>query len=167
MDTFKILEKAQEIFFKGMIQGYAGSNTLSKKTIPLLPGSKVVPTFEEGGFTLIDYYFTYPNSTKSFGTTLISCTDGILVRPVWIMHYGGWYSKEAIPFLKEILRVAYSKNFFSGGRGISPSQSSSFLYMNKIEKNEFSDFKGVEEIYNGKGTFLGSHQYFGGSLISE
>ena len=159
MSTVEILERAKELFFEAMVSGYANPKT-KKTTLEGLPGSKVI-LFEKDEFKVTDVYFTHLGSDLSSGMTIIHHQD----KPIWIMHYGGWYKEEAIPFLKEVLRIAYQKVYFSGGRGINPFQNNSFLYLNKVERNSFSDFKGREEIYHGNGSFLGFHEYFGGSLI--
>lgn len=161
MSTAEILEKAKELFFEAMVSGYANPKT-KKTTLEGLPGSKVI-LFEKDEFKVTDMYFTYLGSDLSSGMTIIHYQN----KPIWTMHYEGWYKEEVIPFLKEVLHVAYQKGYFSGGRGINPFQSNSFLYINKFERNEFEDFKGREEIYSGDGRFLGYHEYFGESLLSR
>ena len=161
MSSAERLKKAKEVFFEAMMHGYA--NPEAKKTsLKGLPKSKVI-TFEKDDFIVTDLYFTHPESDASSGITIIHHQN----EPIWVMHYGGWYKKEAISFLKEVLYTAYKKEYFAGGRGINPSQSDSFLYLNRIERDSFSDFNGREEIYDGSGTLLGFHEYFGGSLLPK
>lgn len=159
MNREELLGKAQEVFFEAMLQGYANPN-ISKGTIPSILGSKIIP-FEKENFKVIDAYLTHPNSIRSTGVTIILYEN----QPIWVMHYHGRYQEEAIPFLKDVLHTAYHKAYFSGGRGINPSENNSFLYINRIEENLFSSFRGKEEIYKHDGSLLGFHEYFGGSLL--
>ena len=105
------------------------------------------------------------NSDISAGTKTIWVKD----QPVWIMHYGGWYKKEAIPFLKSCLQRAYvEERRFYGGRGPYFVHDKKFAYVNKIERNDFADFAGEERIfYYVSEQPLGYHWYRGMSLLKN
>lgn len=86
-------------------------------------------------------------------------------RPVWIMHYGGWYAEEAIPFLKQCLRQAYEfDRVFYGGRGPACVRGERFTYVNRY-LGTFDDFRGEESIFDLDGACRGYHWYHGMSLI--
>src|SRR3989338_10239065 len=104
------ITKIIEFFFEAMKSGWA--MPVPKSPIPSLPGSKSIP-FRIGEYSLLDYYFVAPGSDSSYGTTVIWVAE----RPFWVMHYGGWYKKEVIPFFNAALRETYSQNHFVGGRG--------------------------------------------------
>src|SRR3989344_4922518 len=89
-------------FFDAMKQGWA--TPVKKIPIPQLPGSKSI-SFRSGELSLLDYYFVTPGFNSSYGTTVIWVAE----IPVWIMHYGGFYDKQAISLLKAALRNAYSQ----------------------------------------------------------
>lgn len=150
----------EEIFFKAVRAGYIGTPT--KTTIPELPGSKVI-TFEDNEWLVKDVYFVNDLSGMSFGTTTIwHC--GL---PVWYMNYNGWYHKDAIPFLKEVLFMSYSAKVFEGGRGPKEvrHEERRMVYFNRLTVNEFRHFSGVEEIWDFDHELLGSHRYDGRLLI--
>lgn len=162
-----LLNEVQEVFFEAMRKGYAFSS--SKVAIAGLPGSKSIP-FRIGEFSLLDYYFVAPGSNHSYGTTVIWVAE----KPVWIMHYGGWYQKDVIPFLKRALMRNYSENIFLGGRGPErlEGEDHTLQYLNKVERNEFANFKGYEYIISTSeqtgvkpGQKMGEHHYFGGLMI--
>ncbi|MBI2003669.1 MAG: hypothetical protein HYS78_01695 [Parcubacteria group bacterium] len=155
-------QTAEQFFFEAMKGGWA--MPVPKSHIPALPGSKSIP-FRIGEYTLLDYYFVAPGSDSSYGTTVIWVTE----RPFWVMHYGGWYKKEAIPFLKAALRQAYSQNQFVGGRGPNSyhEKGHPFWYRNHIENfaNSFARFHGFEDVVNTENDeVLGEHRFFGGLL---
>ena len=127
------IKDIEEIFFQAMKHGYAKGD-VKKITIPEFPNLKVIP-FEAGEFKVHDCYLTIPGLNNSTGSTTIR-HNGI---PVWIMYYGGWYEKYAIPFLKECLLQAYKKERFYGGRGLNFVQNDSFIYTNKIEQGDFAN----------------------------
>lgn len=145
----------ENFFFSAMANGWV-KNT-KKISIPDLPGSKAI-SFKLGDLSMLDCYFVTPHSNKSVGSTMI-WHDGI---PVWVMYYGGWYEKVAIPFLKDCLRRVYvDEQCFYGGRGPRFMQSKLFTYINRIERNNFDDFSGEECIYNIDEMILGRHWYNG------
>lgn len=148
-------------FFKAMLQGWAGEGIITKPCD--WPGYKVL-RFEEDKFILIDSYCVAgkSHSPKSTGTTTI-WYDG---TPVWWMSYGGFYEKSAIPLLKEALLSAYGAGVFMGGRGFSAFRHGSMMYINHAETNDFSSFRGREEIIEiASCSYLGEHEYWGMSLI--
>ena len=153
----------EQFFFEAMKSGWA--MPVPKVPIPSLPGSKSIP-FRIGEYSLLDYYFVAPGSDSSYGTTVIWIAN----RPVWVMHYGGWYKKEVIPFLKAALRMAYSQNQFIGGRGPQRYKNCHypFLYCNDVGwiQCTFENFHGLEYVLDQTQIQrLGEHRYFGGLLI--
>lgn len=156
------VQTVKRFFFEAMKSGWA--MPVPKSPIPSLPGSKSIP-FRIGEYQLLDYYFIAPGSDSSYGTTVIWVAE----RPVWVMHYGGWYKKEAIPLLKAALRETYLQNQFVGGRGPREyrEENSPLLYRNHIEAdNSFTAFHGFENVVDTEyGSILGEHRYFGGLMI--
>lgn len=159
------VKKIEEFFFEAMKSGWA--TPIPKTSIPHLPGSKSIP-FRKDEYYLLDYYFVAPGSNSSYGTTVIWVAE----KPVWIMHYGGWYDKAVIPFLKRALMRNYSENIFFGGRGPErlEGEDHTLQYLNKVELNHFGSFQGYEHIIATSkqigipGQKLGEHYYFGGLL---
>src|SRR3989339_856330 len=88
-DTINLI---RHFFFKSMRNGWASPT--AKSAISELPGAKSI-RFSDGEFDLLDYYFVSLDSDYSYGTTTIWLAE----KPVWIMHYGGWYNELVIPFL--------------------------------------------------------------------
>ncbi|MBI2063959.1 MAG: hypothetical protein HYT65_03140 [Candidatus Yanofskybacteria bacterium] len=169
-EVHKPPEKAEEMiksfFFEAMKSGWA--MPVPKVPVADLPGSKSIP-FKKGALSLLDYYFVSPGSNSSYGTTVIWIAE----KPVWVMHYGGWYDKRAIPFLKRALMRNYSENVFTGGRGPERLEDNDHIlqYLNRVEQNDFRGFQGYEYIiatsYHAgvhSGQKLGEHHYFGGLL---
>ena len=156
------LDSIQDIFFDAKAHGWTciTEQAVKKIEMPQFPGSKVI-LYEHGPFRVLDWYMANLNS--STGITTI----GFRGRPVWVMHYGGWYEKEAIPFLKNCLRQAYSDRRFYGGRGPVFVQDSQFTYVNQIERKKFSDFAGQESIFGLNAVRLGCHWYRGMSLLEN
>src|SRR3989344_1373024 len=155
-------QTAEQFFFEAMKSGWA--MPVPKSPIPSLPGSKSIP-FRIGEYSLLDYYFVAPGSDSSYGTTVIWVAE----RPFWVMHYGGWYKKEVIPFLKAALRETYSQNQFVGGRGPQRYRNDEypFLYCNDVGwiQCNFSNFHGLEYVLDETQTQrLGEHSYFGGPI---
>lgn len=153
-------------FFDAMVHGYADPNT-KKAPVPGLPGSKSI-MYQSGEFVVMDCYFVREGSNVSSGFTLIT-KDGI---PVWVMHYGGWYEKEAIPFLKSALMAAYQEGEFFGGRGPVEfmDKKEVFIYKNagSFGDSSFSDFRGSEKIFElHTGRTFGTHEYFGGLFTAS
>jgi hypothetical protein len=89
--------------------------------------------------------------------------DGI---PVWKMSLGGPYTREAGPILKAAILAALNNNEFYGGRGPAQyidSRFPGYEYRNTVQKSDFSDFSGREEVFL-NGQSRGWHWYHGGTL---
>jgi len=169
-------EEIKAFFFEAMRAGWATS--AQKQPILGLTGSKSI-SFKKHGLILVDYYFVNPGSSHSYGTTLILAMEdmprfGFVERPVWVMHYGGWYDKRVIPFLKRTLMHNYNEGVFMGGRGQErlEGEDHTLQYVNKVEQNDFSNFRGDEQIITTSeqwkvpvGQKMGEHHYFGGLLF--
>ncbi|MEK7150270.1 MAG: DUF5680 domain-containing protein [Patescibacteria group bacterium] len=156
------LGDVKKVFFEAGACGWS-SDAQKIKSLEF-PGSKII-RFVSGDFRVIDCYVVNQNSDISAGTKTIWVKD----QPVWIMHYGGWYKKEAIPFLKSCLQRAYvEERRFYGGRGPYFVHDKKFAYVNKIERNDFADFAGEERIfYYVSEQPLGYHWYRGMSLLKN
>jgi hypothetical protein len=162
----QLREEAREAFFLAMMAGYASVARVEKRTILELPGSKMI-RFEYGRYTIIDTWWTVPDSPYSFGQTIIYRDD----IPVWVMQYQGDYAEDAIPFLKEALREAYSNRNFIGGRGPAKYERDGWYYENhSVRKpgstsimvaNSFQMFSTFESII-GPGGWKGYHLCTGG-----
>lgn len=157
------LSQVRAVFFKAMKAGYALEG-VSKATDMF--GYKEIRHGDGGDLLVVDRWYTNPESERSAGTTTISYKG----KPVWIMHYGGQYSKECIPFLKQALRSQYMMDKWNGGRGpsVQVCQDSGLIYRNKTEINSFTRFKGHEVILASQGRStrsLGHHDYWGMSLL--
>src|SRR3989344_1895712 len=133
------ITKIIEFFFEAMRNGWA--MPVPKTPIPGLPGAKSIP-FRIGEYSLLDYYFVAPGSKSSYGTTVI----WVVEKPVWVMHYGGWYDERAIPFLKRALMRNYEERIFLGGRGPQQLEGAghTLQYVNHVEQDGFASFKGYE-----------------------
>jgi hypothetical protein len=82
------------------------------------------------------------------------------------MHYGGRYTKSAIPFLKECLKRAYvQERRFYGGRGPHLVCGTGFTYVNRVRQESFADFEGEEQVFDYNEKSLGYHWYRGMSLL--
>ena len=149
-------------FFEAMLKGWAGEGV---KTKPCdLPGYKVFRhESADKRFVLVDSYCVSGKShnPRSAGTTTIWWDN----TPVWWMSYGGCYEKEAIPFLKQALLIAYGMNEFVGGRVQISHSDGSVIYINRPELDDFSLFRGREEVLDNCGRSFGEHEYWGMSLI--
>lgn len=155
------LRSVQNAFFEAMGAGWA--QNVQKIKLPELPGSKGIP-FVWGDFRVLDCYLVTPHSDRSAGITTIWHQD----QPVWIMHYGGWYAKVAIPFLKSCLHRAYvDERRFYGGRGPAFVRDERFTYVNQIERNDFGNFAGEERVFDLNEQCLGYHWYRGMSLTTN
>lgn len=138
-----------------------------------VPGQKTFRYIEEH-LWLDDSFFVAHGSKSSYGTTVIWTVErGLRQKPVWVMHYGGWYDKRVIPFLKSTLASSYTNNVFMGGRGPIRLEGNDHMlqYLNRVEQNSFENFRGHEQIITTSeqrqlpvGTQLGEHHYFGGTI---
>lgn len=149
----------QDFFVRGISQGWiAGAKPV---TLPDMPGYHCMP-YREDDLYLLDCYCFNRDSSKGAGSTTIWYKD----TPVWILNYHGLYYSKAMPFLRSVLRKAYEEKRFFGGRGPLIFRKDPYLYINRPESDEFTDFKGREEILNLKTKeLLGWNEYRGFSLI--
>ncbi|MFA6535862.1 MAG: hypothetical protein WC250_03095 [Candidatus Paceibacterota bacterium] len=156
------LAEIESAFFSAMSKGYI--QNLPPEHTPKIPGLKTV-SIAVGDLLVIDSWVTTPISKKSSGTTTISHRR----CPVWIMHYGGWFEEDVVPFLKAALYSAYMiERKFYGGRGPVVFDSAEFpnwVYRNTILRNSFQQFSGQEEIHTRTECCLGYHWYRGMSLL--
>ena len=144
-------------FFIGMLHGYA-QTSIKPGTVTQLPKSKIVSGEAVGtGVTVTDCWQTTPLTRQSFGTTTLSCPEGL----VWMMQYWGEYTDEVISFLRKALYEAYIKYEFIGGRGPHHYTDGKYTYMNIPSSNDFDNFHGTEQILDEKGNVLGWHKYHG------
>ena len=140
-----------------MLNGYAETKVKPGK-IEQLNGSKITShTIDELGITLTDCWQTTPLTRKSFGTTTLSCPEGI----VWMMQYWGEYPDEVIPFLRQALHSAYVARKFNGGRGPHQYCGDKYTYLNIPDLNDFDNFSGTEYILNKQEEIIGWHKYHG------
>ena len=157
---------ARETFFKLLLAGYASGVT--PKRIPRFegdPGTKRNVWQDLYGWTGIDEWRTTGIGDGSNGTTSIYYKNCL----VWEMQYGGSYPKEAVPFLRQALRINYRQRIWHGGRGPDLLEGKTFRYRNELEgKNDFGEFGGVEYVdrkTNGGWITVGRHFYRGGFLF--
>jgi len=161
-------EEIRVFFLEASAETYAAG--AAKLTVPQLPGSKVLYYGSEHigrTFSYVDCYFS--SGRRSFGQTVIS-VDRIAV---WGMQYHGFWESEderVIPFLKRALLAAYSEKLFLGGRGPrvyrDRETERGLLYCNYPESDDFTNFKGHEEIVDDTNSatlsgFLFRHKYNG------
>ncbi len=155
------LKEVEDFFFSAMATGSWAAGGKAT-TISDLPGFKVIPV-RQGDFYLLDYYSLTPGSRRSAGSVTI-WWQGI---PVWIMHFGGEYPREAIHLVKTALMEAYTNRLFMGGRGVTSLSDPIFAYTNVPRKRDFADFAGREFVrLLATGEQVGWHNYWGMSLIS-
>lgn len=156
-----ILSLAKAVFFRAMLDGYAGKTSQKSTKIKTPDGYRTI-TYQEDDFQVVDRYCVTPQSDYSAGTTTILFRDSA----VWWMSYGGRYLEEIIPFLKQALASAYHKREFHGGRGPSMLVEEELFYQNNVEPGStFREFSGYEKVGYIDGDVLGHHRYFGLSLI--
>lgn len=163
--TALLTDPIKAFFFKAMQAGYAVEGIKKAKVVDM-PGYKEI-RYEDGEWLLVDRWCVNPDSEKSAGTTTI-WHEG---RPVWFMSYGGYYPEHLVPALKKALRLTYEKDTFNGGRGENVGDfEAGIFYVNTIERGDFSDFRGREEISTRSsescvGETAGYHEYWGISLL--
>lgn len=140
----------------------------SKIRVPGLPDDEKIIQFSEDLFEMTDQYVVAPNG-RSTGVTKIRY-DGKIVH---VSHYGGWYRPdmpEVLDFLKLALLQTKRTREFIGGRGprCFPNKEGTLVYINIPEINNFSRFRGKEEIFQVlTGVSLGFHDYWGMSFLSR
>jgi len=147
-------EVVEAFFFEAMMHGYA-TEVEPFLNIPL-PGWKTI-SYENESLQLVDMWHTTPNSDYSSGVITIFRKD----MPIWVMHFGGWYKKSAIQFLKNALMHSFENRKFTGGRGPFSLESEGLTYKNIVILNSFVEFYGHEKITSETDGFLGTHWYRG------
>ncbi len=162
-----LVKEAQAVFSIAMRVGYAGGiGKIQKTTIPGIPGSKCI-TWQsiDGRWKVVDTYVVNRESFDSSGMTVIAFEGA----PIWVMHYGGFYKDEAIPFLKKCLAAAYKASLFNGGRGPQEMREGNLRYSNLSSGGTFRLFEGKESIEDmrDEGPVLGVHWYRGGMLLTH
>lgn len=161
------IERLMEFFFEAMLNGYVVSGP--KSVMRELPGNKMFRyKSKDGKLLLIDQYCVGEKEENSFeeysfGSTIIYYIEDEKPIPVWYMNYGGWYNKEVIYLLKKVLKEAYSKKIFIGGRGES-CLDNKLIYENDYKGN-FRGFTGMDNIYGSKYEHYGGYQYFGSTMF--
>ena len=160
-------EEIKAFFLEAAAHTYAAG--ADNSTIAQLPGSEVLCFHGERDgrvFSYVDCYFS--SGRRSFGQTVISV--GRIA--VWGMQYHGFWQSEdeerVIPFLKRALMAAYGAKAFVGGRGprVYRETEGGLLYCNYPESDDFTNFKGHEEIVDDTNAttlsgFLFRHKYNG------
>ena len=113
----KTKEMLMKFFFEAMQRGWASGVKFATSfemrgwKEKLWSYSSPNPKFI--GLTMEDRYQTFGYSRTGYGVKTIFLNS----QPIWYMTYGGWYVKEAIPFLKRTLMWNYTQGVFLGGRG--------------------------------------------------
>lgn len=164
------LKQPEAFFFEAMRRGWASN--IPQPVFNFVPGQKTYQYIGER-LWLEDSFFVTPGSKSSYGTTVIWTVEkGLRERPVWVMHYGGWYEKSVIPLLKRALMRNYSEGIFLGGRGPIilelEGEDHTLQYLNWNEENDFTNFNVYEQIIAASpqvgqpGKKMGEHHYFGG-----
>lgn len=156
--------EVEGVFLEGMAKGYVTDP--KKGTIAELPGSKLVPPYTRGPWTVTDTYLVTPLSSRSGGMTVVSY-EGI---PVWMMQYFGQYNSEVITCLQIALGTTYRERIFLNGRGPRSYYYDGYTYRNiptLVPRSRFSKgcFEGTEEIVDAGGQCHGWHDYQGGMML--
>jgi len=155
------IQGIQGAFFAAMAAGWA--QDIEHISGMDFMGMKIIP-FVQGDYRIVDGYLAPVDSD--------GCSTGMTVIyhrnvPVWAMHYGGHYTKTAIPFLKQCLHKAYvEEHRFYGGRGPQFVRDERFTYVNIIRSADFSMFEGEEFVFDLNEQLLGTHWYKGGILFA-
>jgi len=150
------IREVKDFFFRAMLRGWITNEAIMLPD-PNNPGFKTI-IIKEDDLQLVDSYCTVKGSNISAGHTIIRHRD----VPVWIMQYGGWYAKRAIPLVKEALTYAYESQDFWGGRGRALTQGD-LAYTNYPDRrqNEFALFSGYEYVRLPNGLAMGYQRYSG------
>ena len=164
-------KEVEAFFYQAMLGGWA---TGENSNVDPYTGYKTFSTRRTDlPYSLVDRWTNTPESDLSSGTTTIcwaprSCPDAI---PIWTMHYGGLYVREATTLVKDALKHAYQNPRsmpFMGCRGPMGFKSTGIVYQNLVDYQDtvpFRRFSGTEKVVTTGGLQLGYHQYFGMSLI--
>ena len=166
MDRNALLAEAQAFFCRGMATGSYASGA---KAIPLSGDAdwKVFEHYNRGrDWYLQDRYYVDPTTDKSVGETRIYYEHQL----IWLMSYGGFYKKEAIPCLKAALMANYTKGIFNAGRGKDGYVAGGFRYNIRTQgENSFERFATHESVrpirVRGYLASEGGHDVWGMALI--
>ncbi|MFH1749569.1 MAG: hypothetical protein ABH837_01580 [bacterium] len=156
------IEQLKEVFFEGNLLGWPTGKGL-EKTSPDLPGWKIIKV-PVGDFIFLDRYTV---GSDGFSNGFIEIRNGETNQLFWMMMFGGWYIKQAIQVVKPALIDAYKERQFIGGRGPRFFKAGHIIYENRVHNGgSFEKFRGVEEVFDQKGTQpLGFHWYSGGLMF--
>lgn len=153
----KVEDKFCELMARGWVAG------AKEITLPDLPGFHCI-SIEDGDWRLLDAYQTVSTSSYSWGFTAL-WFDG---APALSMSYQGMYERIALAPLKGVLREAYERGQFHGGRGPRKRDMGAFSYENVLTNDHANGcFGGREEIHfhpqgrKGVITRVGYHEYSG------
>lgn len=153
------IKEVERVFFMAMRDGWVKG--AEQTTLLDMPGYRAIP-FAYREWYVLDRYCVNATTGKSAGETTIWRVH----VPVWAMHYSGWYDKGAMPFLRRALLAAYDAGEFHGGRGPFTFEERPLVYVNNQIANDFSYFKGREQILHvTEEKMLGYHEYSGMSLL--
>lgn len=158
MTRDEILEQAMHHFFLAMLEGWVGDGVVVNA-----PGKpwQDETIYSDNEFSVVDRYHSNPHASS--GVTIISFQN----KQIWTMTYTGHYRPEDIPPLKRILRGAYERGEFIGGRGPTrcPLYGCLGTYTNEVALgSSFAHFSGREEISDQLG-LRGHHDYWGRAFI--
>jgi hypothetical protein len=142
------------IYFAAMLDGYLSGK--KPDNYPGMPHSKCY-TFSRDRFTVLDCFFTNNYGRYSDGMVRMWYEN----QPIWSMWYGGWYQKEALGFLKEVMRETFTAQKFYGGRGPEMVRGQNGLvYVNKVSPtDDLLHVQGAEQIWDKSGALAGMHEY--------
>lgn len=167
------IEVIKQFFFRGMLDGYVNPNSIKFRDLRVvfptvhfwMPDSECTfycKNVEGKKLQLVDLWFSRGDSDFNGGMTVIWVND----EPIWMMNYGGWYRKDAIPVLKMALKTAYEQKLFHGGRGPHEFRVGDYTYSNDPDHSGFEEFCGHEDAYKDSqivpaAYWLGHHDYHG------
>ncbi len=157
-------KRIEAVFFEAMCYGHASSRR--PFVLHGLPWSQGL-LYTDGHWRVTDTWETSEWSRYSGGVTRIYYNGNL----IWMMHYFGAYSEEAIPCLKAALLANYQKSLFFGGRGPDRFTFGEFTYHNwskNKSSSKFENFSGEEMMFHERGDhrgMIGEHRYHGGLMI--
>lgn len=158
----EMLWQAESCFIAAMMKGWAAG--VKGIDVPGMPAYKEIVFEGYAGFRVVDRWCVSRSGKSTGATTIWFAND-----PIWIMNYGGFYSENALSFLKQALMRAYNRSEFVGGRGPQVFQDENderFVYVNKAQYgSKFRQFEGREFINKEPDGILGWHDYWGMALI--
>ncbi len=152
----------QEVFFESMISGWVSDNP--KVQVKRAKGAVgvIALQYTREPWQVVDEYNFPSSGGHSAGITRIFHDQHL----VWMMQYFGNYPEETMDFLKDTLKMEYSRRRFSGGRGAMSRVAGLYNYINEIEEGDFCRFSGIERIrHKGRPEVIGWHRYYGGMMV--